>query len=159
MKKLPIIPLLLVGGLLMGMSGTQPRGIRNNNPGNIRHTTDNWVGARSTQTDRDFVQFKSPEYGIRAMYKTLMTYKNAHGINTIRGIITRWAPPFDVKTGKVLNDTDAYIKDVMKDLGMWPDAALTTKDQYVKLIKSIIKHENGVQPYSDIQINNGISMS
>ena len=39
------------------------RGIRNNNPLNIRHSADKWQGASETQTDKSFVQFKSMAYG------------------------------------------------------------------------------------------------
>ena len=39
------------------------RGIRNNNPLNIRHSADRWQGARMKQTDPSFVQFKTMAYG------------------------------------------------------------------------------------------------
>lgn len=50
------------------------RGERNNNPGNIRHGS-KWQGLSAEQTDKDFCQFISPEYGIRAIYKLLQTYQ------------------------------------------------------------------------------------
>ena len=49
------------------------RGIRNNNPLNIRRSADNWQGAREEQTDQSFVQFKSMAYGYRAAWKTLQS--------------------------------------------------------------------------------------
>ncbi|MFI3272941.1 MAG: structural protein, partial [Pseudomonadota bacterium] len=56
-----------------------PRGIRNHNPGNIRHG-DDWQGLRDTQTDKNFCQFVSPEFGIRALARVLMNYEKKHGL-------------------------------------------------------------------------------
>ena len=87
------------------------RGIRNNNPLNIRRSADNWQGAREEQTDQSFVQFKSMAYGYRAAWKTLQSYYNRFRMQnrtfTVRNIILRWAPPKE-------NNTDNYIKNVLK---------------------------------------------
>ena len=89
----------------------QPRGIRNNNPLNIRHSADQWQGAREEQKDKSFVQFKSMAYGYRAAWKTLQSYYNRFYAQsrsfTIKNIIGRWAPPKE-------NDTEAYIRSVMR---------------------------------------------
>ena len=89
----------------------QPRGIRNNNPLNIRHSADQWQGASEKQTDKSFVQFKSMAYGYRAAWKTLQSYYNRFCEQgkafTIKNIIGRWAPPKE-------NDTEAYIRSVMR---------------------------------------------
>ena len=91
------------------------RGIRNNNPLNIRHSADQWQGVREEQTDRSFVQFKSMAYGYRAAWKTLQSYYNrfCHQSKpyTVRNIITRWAPPKE-------NDTEAYIRTVLRLSGI-----------------------------------------
>ena len=50
------------------------RGIRNNNPLNIRHSVDQWQGASEEQKDKSFVQFKTMAYGYRAAWKTLQSY-------------------------------------------------------------------------------------
>ena len=50
------------------------RGIRNNNPLNIRHSADRWQGAREEQTDKSFVQFTTMAYGYRAAWKVLESY-------------------------------------------------------------------------------------
>ena len=55
-------------------SKMKSRGIRNNNPLNIRRSTDRWEGARIEQTDKAFVQFTSMAYGYRAAWKTLESY-------------------------------------------------------------------------------------
>ncbi|EMT5616040.1 structural protein [Salmonella enterica] len=120
-----------------------PRGIRNNNPGNIRWG-DDWRGlvAKSRRTDKDFCQFTTPEYGIRAMIIILRNYQRRHGLNTVTGIINRWAPSSE-------NNTQAYINSVAQATGVAPDQRIDTTDSrfMVKLLQAIIRHENGVQPY------------
>ena len=85
------------------------RGLRNNNPLNIRHSADRWQGARITQTDKSFVQFESMAYGYRAGWKVLDTYWKRFAEErlpyNVRNIIARWAPPSE-------NDTEAYIRSV-----------------------------------------------
>lgn len=68
-----------------------PRGIRNNNPGNIRWGSD-WKGLKKDgkQQDPSFCIFKTPEYGIRALAKLLRNYKQLYGLNTPRKIISRY---------------------------------------------------------------------
>lgn len=119
------------------------RGIRNNNPGNIRWG-DEWQGLvpNSERTDKSFCQFISPEYGIRAMIIILRNYEKRHGLNTIRKIINRWAPPVE-------NDTEAYINSVAKQVGVDADKVIDVTDSRVMipLLEAIITHENGSQPY------------
>ena len=92
-----------------------PRGIRNNNPLNIRHSKDQWKGAVATQTDPAFVQFKSMAYGYRAVWKILDTYhmrfRREQRVFNVRNIIACWAPPSE-------NDTEAYVKTVLKLSGL-----------------------------------------
>ncbi|EDV5349925.1 structural protein [Salmonella enterica] len=120
-----------------------PRGIRNNNPGNIRWG-DDWKGLvpKSQRTDKDFCQFITPEYGIRAMIVILRNYQRKHGLNTITGIINRWAPTNE-------NNTQAYIDSVAKATSTAPDQFVRTDDSrfMMKLLQAIIRHENGEQPY------------
>lgn len=78
------------------------RGIRNNNPANIRRGC-NWQGLAKKQTDKEFCQFVSMTWGVRALLVTLRTYVVKHKLHTIREIIHRWAPPEDG------NATDRYI--------------------------------------------------
>ncbi|HBR8944414.1 structural protein [Klebsiella pneumoniae] len=122
---------------------TTPRGIRNNNPGNIRWG-DDWQGlvSESQRTDKSFCQFKTPEYGIRAMIIILRNYQRKYGLSTVSGIIKRWAPPNE-------NNTQAYINSVAKATGVSPDQRIDTKDSrfMMKLLQAIIQHENGQQPY------------
>ena len=92
-----------------------PRGIRNNNPLNIRRSKDQWKGIADAQTDRAFCQFKSLEYGWRAAFYLLTrTYYHKYRLYTIRTIIRRWAPPGE-------NNTEAYIANVSRLTGIDPD--------------------------------------
>ena len=87
------------------------RGIRNNNPLNIRHSSNRWQGMTEKQTDPSFVQFRSMAYGYRAACKVLQTYYQRFRTEgkpfTVRTIISRWAPPEDN------NDTESYIRSVL----------------------------------------------
>lgn len=114
-----------------------PRGIRNNNPGNIRHG-DPWQGLAKKQTDKAFCQFINAAYGIRALARTLITYQDKYGINTISGIISRWAPPIE-------NNTLAYVAGVSKQTGFDKDMALDMQNyKHIKpVLEAIIRHENG----------------
>ena len=93
------------------MKQTLPRGLRNNNPGNLRRSNDNWQGLAPEQTDPQFFQFTAPEWGYRALIKTLQTYRRKHGLQTIAELISRWAPANE-------NNTSAYIRSVCREMQM-----------------------------------------
>lgn len=128
---------------MMKNSNNEPRGIRNNNPGNIRWG-DDWRGLvpYAQRTDKSFCQFTAPEYGIRAMIIILRNYQRKRGLKTVADIINRWAPPVE-------NNTLAYINSVAKSVGVKPDQAIDVMDSRVMipLLEAIITHENGIQPY------------
>jgi hypothetical protein len=128
------------------------RGIRDNNPGNIRHGQ-KWIGLSPIQTDASFDQFISPEYGIRAIAKILFSYSN-RGLDSVRDIITTWAPDAE-------NNTVAYIKAVCESTGYSADTHLdlTNETVVVALVKAIILQENGQQPYDDDVVTNGVHMA
>lgn len=128
---------------------TMTRGLRNNNPGNIRHG-DKWQGMAPDQTDNAFVKFIEPEFGIRAMVRILRKYY-ARGLVSVRQIISTWAPPSE-------NDTESYMLSVAKKLNVDPDDRLALDNALPDLITAIIRHENGVQPYSAITIARGIEL-
>ena len=131
--------------------GKPVRGLVNNNPGNIRpDKAYTWQG--STGEAGGFVQFSSPEAGIRALTLNLLSY-DQQGINTVQGIINRWAPPSENKTG-------SYVNQVAKDLGVKPTDQLNVKDANVmrQLVDSIIKFENGKNPYDARTIDTGIAL-
>lgn len=119
-----------------------PRGVRSNNPGNIRHG-DPWQGLAKNQPDKDFATFASAAYGIRALARTLITYQDKHGLRTIRQIIGRWAPPKE-------NDTPAYVRAVATQSGRQANAQLDmqTYADLRAVTEAIIRHENGAGPLS-----------
>jgi len=127
-----------------------PRGIRNNNPGNIRHG-EKWQGMAAEQKDAAFVTFISPEYGIRAMVKLFASYRDRYGLMSISQIIGRYAPPSE-------NDTAAYIAAVSKEIDTPKDARLGV-DDYPGFIAAVIRHENGQQPYPLSTITAGIALA
>lgn len=131
-----------------------PRGIRNNNPGNIRHGA-NWLGLNPNgrNIDSAFCVFESPVLGIRALAKVLINYKKIHGLNTVRQIVSRYAPPNE-------NQTAAYIQTVAKQLEVYPDTKIDIEKRGVLtvFIKAVIRMENGIQPYFDETIQKGIDL-
>jgi len=128
------------------------RGLRNNNPGNIRDTGTNWNGLDTPRNDGAYLIFKDAKYGIRAMVRILHNYQVNHHLNTVRGIINRWAPTSE-------NNTSAYIQDVADRIAVQPDAIIDVDMQMPGLVAAIIHHENGINPYSDVTINEGIRLA
>lgn len=131
-----------------------PRGIRNNNPSNIRHG-DNWIGMSDTQKDSSFVTFTDAKYGIRAMVRIFRSYRN-RGVYTLGQIISTWAPSNE-------NNTEAYIAAAEKSTG-WDrnHVVVEMEGDYQTLIKAIIKHENGAayaEYYSLAKIDEGIALA
>ncbi|MBQ3926939.1 MAG: hypothetical protein II706_08125 [Bacteroidaceae bacterium] len=88
------------------------RGVRNNNPGNVRKNGQKWQGMRPYQYDVKFIQFKEMVWGVRALLVTLRTYITRRGCTTVPKIINRWAPKTDG------NNTDFYIKACALAVGM-----------------------------------------
>jgi len=132
-------------------TGITPRGIRNNNPLNLEKTADNWKG-EIERTDTRFMTFSSPEYGIRAGGKLLMNYQRLYNLDTMKKVIDRFAPPFE-------NDTNAYAEHIAESLGVNVDDKITiSKDNLLPILKAMIKHENGINPYSDETIISGIAL-
>ncbi|EHP6080517.1 hypothetical protein ABVS80_001133 [Escherichia coli] len=134
-----------------GQPSAGARGIRNNNPGNLEFSNSNpWQGQAGS--DGRFAKFETPEHGIRALGRNLLSYQR-QGIDTVSDIINRWAPPEDN------NDTGAYIQAVCAQLGVGPDQQINASDPQTlnALCAAIIKHENGNQPYSNDQISTGVN--
>lgn len=128
-----------------------PRGVRNNNPGNVVKGSTQWEG-EVTGSDPKYATFATPEAGIRAMGKTLLAYQDKHGLNTVGAIVSRWAPATE-------NDTGAYASAVAKELGVKPDAQINLRDSATlnNLTKAMIRYENGKQPYTEQQIALGLA--
>ncbi|MFO5485522.1 hypothetical protein, partial [Klebsiella pneumoniae] len=126
------------------------RGLRNNNPGNIEAGSNSWDGQAGS--DGRFAKFVTPEHGIRALGKNLLSY-HRQGYDTVSEIVNRWAPASDG------NNTEAYIAALCKKLNVTPNDQLNMSDINTlrQLCAGIIQHENGKQPYSEDQLNTGVS--
>lgn len=122
------------------------RGIRNNNPLNIRHSKNQWFGMKELQTDKTFVQFVSRKFGYRAAFVLIRTYMVKHHANTIGKIIARWAPSSDG------NNTQGYIRFVSKTTGIPADEPLRFEDQkkMVSIVRSMAQMESGIIENEDI---------
>lgn len=85
-------------------NSTQPRGIRNNNPLNIRRSNNAWLGKIPASSDPQFEQFVTMEHGVRAAMVNMRTIIKRHkNACTLRRLINTWAPPSDG------NNTDYYV--------------------------------------------------
>lgn len=120
----------------------EPRGIRNNNPLNIRKGN-NWKGERPQQTDKAFEEFQTMQYGIRAGFIILRKYITGYNgictpFNTVSKIVRRWAPPSE-------NATQKYIDFVAKDMGIGQHDTISFKDRatMVRLVYAMIFVECG----------------
>lgn len=120
--------------------------LRLNNPMGIRKTAQQWLGEVES-SDPDYEAFGSAEDGIRAGARLLRNYWRLHSLNTVRGIITRWAPPTE-------NPTEAYIRNVSTWTGFAPDQRLDMEsdDVIADLAAAIIRQENGMQPFTQEMI-------
>lgn len=129
-------------GSAPGADKTLPRGLRNNNPGNIRYGKFAQDQGAIGRDSGGFAIFQTAEDGLRALGELLRSYAR-RGLNTVRGVINRWAPPSE-------NDTGAYVGAVAKRLGVGEDQALNMSDPKViaGLSAEITRHENGRNPFS-----------
>lgn len=129
-------------------------GIRNNNPGNIRRSPSKWQGMADDQPDNRFVKFISPEMGIRALVKILLAYQDRYECRNILQIVNRYAPASE-------NDVEAYIKALCSATGIDRGQPLDVRDYQTcrKLVKGIIRHENGQRPYPEFVIEEGMALA
>ena len=117
----------------------KPRGLRNNNPGNIRKGSVVYQGEIVPSKDDAFRQFTTMAYGYRAMFVLLNTYQRKYGLNTIASMISRYAPAVE-------NHTEAYIKSVAEASGVPATSHITTTngDVMIPIVSAMSKVENGV---------------
>jgi hypothetical protein len=127
-------------------NNTLPRGLRNNNPGNLVFTSTNWEGkipysqnkdwsGQPSNVIRHFEQFKELRYGIRALMRDIYNDYTNKNKKTVVAIINEFAPNFE-------NNTQAYINQVVSSIGSNEIKELD-ETTLIKLCKAIIKVENG----------------
>ena len=131
--------------------GGVPLGIRQNNPGNIRPGA-GFIG--ETGQGGGYAQFGSEEEGLRALARLLGTYSDEYGINTLRGLTSRYAPRSDNEAS-----FDNYVSYLGEQLGMDPDEEFDLKSRRDELIPAIVGFEQGRDfgdRYSQGQISRAI---
>lgn len=124
---------------LLYMRTQKPRGLRNNNPGNIRKNGIVYSGEVVPSKDETFKQFTTMAYGYRAIFVVLHTYARKHGINTIATMIARYAPATE-------NHTQKYI-DAVSEWSVVPATShltTTNADVMVPIVAAMSRVENGV---------------
>ena len=134
------------------MNKKTPRGIRNNNPLNIR-IGNTWLGERKNPTDTAFEEFVSIEYGYRAAFCVLRRYIRRYRKNTITAIVSTWAPSTE-------NNTQRYIDFVARKLQISPSDIIDygDKDMMVRLVAAMQLMECGV-PADIAKIKKGYDMA
>lgn len=123
----------------MATNNQKSRGLRNNNPGNIRINSDKFQGEIQPSRDKSFKQFETMAYGYRAMFVILRNYYLNYSLKTIRQMITRWAPPEE-------NNTEKYIETVSRLSGI-PDNEelnINSEKQMTAVVAAMSMVENGV---------------
>ena len=115
------------------------RGLRNNNPGNIRRSRVRYKGEVTPSRDPEFKEFSSMAYGYRAMFVLLDTYRSRYGLSTIRQMLNRYAPPEE-------NFTEGYVRFVADYSGVMPDESVDTRAEMdmIPIVSAMSKIENGV---------------
>ena len=116
------------------------RGLRNNNPGNIRRSRVRYKGEVYPSRDPEFKEFSSMAYGYRAMFVLLNSYHKRYGLTTIREMISRWAPPSE-------NFTEGYIRFVAERTGIDADAEVDSRSErdMVPIVAAMSEIENGTK--------------
>lgn len=115
------------------------RGLRNNNPGNIRRSRVRYKGEVRPSRDPDFKEFSTMAYGYRAVFVLLDTYRSRYGLTTIRQMLNRYAPPTE-------NFTEGYVRFVADYSGVMPDEVIDTRSEkdMIPIVAAMSKIENGV---------------
>lgn len=130
----------LSGGTLPSSTADSslPRGLRNNNPLNIESGDFTQGQPGYSGTDGRFAKFASQDQGMSAADNLIQSYAGK-GINTISGIVGRWAPPTDN------NPTGAYAATVAKAVGVDPNTPLDMSNPAIrqKIAGAMAQFENG----------------
>jgi hypothetical protein len=139
--------------------GSAVRGIRNNNPGNIREGAADgtaWQGERATDDDTAFEEFTDMRYGVRAACKVFRNYQTKYGLRTVAQLIGRWAPPSE-------NNTAAYVAAVSQRVGVNATQPLDLFDAELayRFLRAVFRHECGLpaELIPEATIREGIALA
>ncbi|CAM3990506.1 hypothetical protein VA7868_04616 [Vibrio aerogenes CECT 7868] len=121
----------------MTYRATLPRGVRNNNPLNIRDSNNDWLGKSGLNTDKEFEEFKNPVYGFRAGARILRSYAR-QGYTTLSQMIYRFAPASE-------NNSALYVQQVSQWTGIQPDQVVNVNNhqQLAALLHAMSRKEVG----------------
>jgi hypothetical protein len=117
-----------------------PKGLRNNNPGNLRFIARNPFNGQVGQDDDGFGVYSSMALGVRAAGKQLLAY-GRRGLNTVRQIASTWAPSSE-------NDTEAYVLALCSELGVAADQRIDVDAQLEELAEGIFRREVGAVAFA-----------
>jgi hypothetical protein len=121
------------------------RGVRNNNPGNVKNTAP-FLGEAQIQQDKTFITFLDMRYGIRAAALVVLNIVQNHGGDTIRKLISVYAPSNE-------NNTKSYIANICKWTGQKPDdKIILTRNNFFNLLRAIFEEENDANSLKNIKI-------
>jgi hypothetical protein len=156
---IPLVIVLLIILFRKPIISVMAKGYKNNNPGNIRLTFDaagNKIILYQGEIDgssKSFRAFESMAYGYRAMFSLLTHYVNTEGLNTIRKIVSTYAPPEDN------NDTEAYIKNVSDLTNVAPDdiVDITDTEFFQQMVAAMSLQENGIDADMN-EVNEGLNL-
>jgi hypothetical protein len=127
-----------------------PLGLRNNNPGNLRPLSGGQKWQGEIESLNNFSRFKDVAYGLRAMITDITGDIVKDGKNTLRKLITVYAPPGE-------NDTNAYIASVSRLTGLQPDEQITPSAYWItKIIRAKMQVELGAN-YSAMILTSDIN--
>ncbi|MCG7544093.1 hypothetical protein MHM93_07850 [Pseudoalteromonas sp. MM17-2] len=145
-----LIPIALaVAAALVLTSSAAPLNVRNNNPLNVRDNPANdWQGQIGAR--QGFARFRSVDYGFRAAYITLQTYRTKHGADTIDTIVRRWAPPSE-------NHTQNYINYVSQRVNLSPFAPL--EPQHYPLLIDAMADMEGPNNWTLADVQQGVNLA
>ncbi len=128
----------------------KPRGIRNNNPGNIKSTlATTWDGEIGVDSD-GFLIFDTAAAGLRALAVLLRTYADRDCVRTIEQLVARYAP------GGV-NAVDGYASFVAEDVGVNKSEVIDIVHLIPLIMRAMIWFENGQDPYTRPEIRDAVA--
>ena len=109
-----------------------------NNPLNIRKSSVKFLGEiESTNAFKDFI---NREFGYRQAFRNINAYITQYKVDTLEGIINRWAPPTE-------NDTEGYIQFVTNKTNFKRDKIFIKSDaDLIDLVYGMSWIENGIKP-------------
>lgn len=139
--------------------GKTVRGLRNNNPGNVRESSldkTQWIGERASDDDPAFEEFTEMRYGVRASAIVFRNYQRLYNLQSVAQMLARWAPPSE-------NDTANYIKVVCQRVGVNDSTAINLEDDEMcfRFLRAIFRHECGLpaEAIPDSTIREGIALA